>query len=198
MSDFKTYSEALLAQPFDEYNIERILDAFYHCGVPYAFRGDASAEGSFKRAIANEISSAYSLRCHPHDLVVCGSAHLGFSAAPTEKLGKAFDFNTSDIDVAVLLPELFDRWWIELADPRTTLGDCRRRISQHLMNGYINPSIVRDITTIGKRWWKLFHNFPAIGVSKVRGRIYRNAQFMQNYHRLSVTRGRARLQGARG
>ena len=146
---------------------------------------------------SNEISSAYEVRCHPHHVVVCGSAHLGFSAAPNEKFGKPFSFAESDIDVAILLPELFDRWWLELADPRVVLGKRRLDIADHLLDGYINPQFVHDYTATGREWWRLFGEFNAGGSGKVRGRIYRDPQFMQNYHRLSVIRGREKLRGAR-
>ena len=96
--DFKSYKEALRAEPFDEHNVEGILDAYYHAGTPHVFQGDAGAHGLFMRTVANEIGSAYELRCHPHHVVICGSAHLGFSAAPNEKFGKPFSFTESDVD----------------------------------------------------------------------------------------------------
>jgi hypothetical protein len=196
--DFESYKEALLAEPFDEHlNVERILDVYYHSGTPHVFQGDSGAEGHFRRTVANEICSAYGLNCHPHHVVVCGSAHLGFSAAPNENFGRPFSFTESDIDVAILLPELFDRWWLELADPRVALGKNRANIADHLFDGYINPQIVREFTSTGKEWWRLFGRFTAGGFNKVRGRIYRNPQFMQNYHRLSVIRAREKVLGAR-
>lgn len=195
--DFESYSAALIEEPFDERQVESILDAYYHSGTPYVFRGDASLHGQFKRNIANELSSAYTLRCHPHHVVVCGSAHLGFSPTPTEKFGRSFGFEASDIDVAILLPELFDRWWLELAAPNVELGKHKEDIARDLLNGFINPQYARGFTDTGRKWWALFGGFNANGFNKVRGRIYRDPQFMQNYHRLSIIRGREKLQGAR-
>jgi hypothetical protein len=196
--DFDSYRQALLIEPFDEIRVERILDAYFHSETPYVFRQDAGAHGQFKRNVANEICTAFGLKCHPHHVVVCGSAHLGFSAAPNERFGKPFNFAESDIDVAILLPELFDRWWLELVDPRIVLGKHRSDIAEHLLSGFINPHVVRASTATGKRWWQLFHDLDAGGLKRVRGRIYRDPQFMQNYHRLSVIRGRDWLLGARG
>jgi hypothetical protein len=195
--DFESYKEALQAEPFDEHCVECILDTYYHSGNPHVFRGDAVTHGQFKRALANEISSAFGFGCHPHHVVVCGSAHLGFSAAPNEKFGKPFSFTQSDIDVAILLPELFDRWWLELVSPRVSLGVLRPDIAEHLLNGYINPQFVRDFTATGRDWWRLFGEFAAGRFNNVRGRIYRGPHFMQNYHRLSVIRGRDKLRGSR-
>jgi len=196
--DFKSYEDALLAEPFDEItNVEHILDAYYHTGTPHVFQGDDATHGQFKRDLANEIGSAFGVGCHPHHVVVCGSAHLGFSASPHDKFGTPFSFTESDIDVAILLPELFDRWWLELVDPRIMLGKHRSDIAEHVLNGYINPQLVRDLTMTGTDWWRLFGRFTSGRFSKVRGRIYRGPQFMQNYHRLSVLRGRDKLLGAR-
>lgn len=194
--DFKSYSKALLAEPFDELVVEGILDTYYHAGSPFVFRGDAAAQAHFARNVANEIATGFGISCHPHDIVICGSAHLGFSAAPNEKLGKPFNFTDSDIDIAILLPELFDRWWLELAAPKVMLYK-RHLVASHLLNGYINPRLVRDFTRTGKQWWELFRRLKAGGLKRVRGRIYRSPQFMQNYHRLSVVRGREKLLGAK-
>jgi hypothetical protein len=195
--EFDSYRLALQAEPFDELNVERILDAYYHSGTPYVFRENVDAHGQFKRNVANEIVTTFSVPCHPHDVVVCGSAHLGFSAAPNRKFGKLFSNTESDIDVAILLPELFDHWWLELADPRVVLGERRLDIADRLLDGYIDPQFVRDSTTTGRRWWDVFGSLNSGGFKRVRGRIYRGPQFMQNYHRLSVIRGRERLLGSR-
>lgn len=195
--DFRSYRAALLVEPFDEVSVEGILDTFFHSGHPYAFRGDDIALGQFKRTIASEIGSAFSIACHPYHVVICGSAHLGFSAAPSEKFGNPFSFENSDIDVAVLLPELFDRWWLELVDPRVLLGKRRSYVADDLLNGFINPQSVCDLTEIGRTWWQLFGRFTVGNFDRIRGRIYRGPQFMQNYHRLSVIKGREKLRGAR-
>lgn len=195
---FDSYKEALKAEPFDEIaNVECILDSYYHSGTPHVVKGDDSAHGQFRRSLANEISSSFGVGCHPHHVVVCGSAHQGFSASPYEKFGTPFSFDKSDVDVAILLPELFDRWWLELVEPKTVLGKRRADIADHMPDGYINPQLVRGVTETGMNWWRLFGEFTEGRFSKVRGRIYRGPQFMQNYHRLSVLRGREKLLGAR-
>jgi hypothetical protein len=195
---YESYRAALLVEPFDELNVERILDEYYHSGIPYVFQENAGAHGIFTRRIANEISSAYELRCHPRHVVVCGSAHLGFSAAPNDKLGTSFDADTSDIDVAVVHPELFDRWWLELVDPQVQLGHLRAQIADDLFNGLINPQNVHRFTKTGEKWWKLFGGLTHGQLkNRVRGRMYRSDWFMQNYHRLSIVRGREKLRRAR-
>jgi hypothetical protein len=154
--DSDSYTKALLSDKFDDLHVERILDTCFHAGVPHVFRGDAEAHVLFRRGIANEISSTFEVKCHPRQVVVCGSAHLGFSAAPNENLGRPFDFERSDVDVAVILPELFDRWWLELVDWSVALGSRRDQIADNLLNGLINPQGVRGFTKTGEKWWGLF------------------------------------------
>jgi hypothetical protein len=161
--DFESYKKDLLAEQFDEGVVENILDTYYHSGTSHVFQGDAAVEAQFKRSLANKIGGAFKLPCHPRHLVVCGSAHLGFSAAPNEKFGWPFDFTDSDIDVAILLPELFDHWWLELVNPKIVLGERRIEIADDLLNGFISPQFVRDSTITGQRWWELFGTFDAAG-----------------------------------
>ena len=49
---------------------------------------------------------------HPNEIIVVGSAKLGFSIAPTKRY-RPFG-ETSDIDVAIVSPLLFDDVWHEV------------------------------------------------------------------------------------
>jgi hypothetical protein len=44
---------------------------------------------------------------HPNEIIVVGSTKLGFSIAPTKRY-RVFS-ETSDIDVAIISPQLFDK-----------------------------------------------------------------------------------------
>jgi hypothetical protein len=48
---------------------------------------------------------------HPNEIIVVGSTKLGFSIVPAKRY-RAFG-ETSDIDVAIVSPQLFDRVWHE-------------------------------------------------------------------------------------
>ena len=193
---FQEYEKSLVSPLFDGNLVNEILDQYFHGGISHFCNGDSDLHIRFRRDIANSVQSEFEIKCHPLEVVVCGSAHLGFSPSPTEKLGRPFDVEKSDIDVAVLLPELFDRWWYELLEIRAD-DVSRRRIADNLLNGLIDPQTVHQDTEIGKKWWRLFGRMTAVGNNKVRGRIYRSAWFMQNYHRQTVVRGRQLLLGRR-
>jgi len=191
------YEKDLLADPFDEERIEYMLDRYFHSGQSFVFLGaHPELESKFKRYIATEVRNAFDVNCHPLHVFICGSAHLGFSPVP-DKLGNAFNCKGSDIDVAIVSPELFDRWWSELQSKDIVKSE-KQQIAEDLFRGFINPMNVRTTTQTGRKWYDLFGKLKTDGRAKcVRGRAYRSHWFMQNYHRLSIIRAREKLQGAR-
>src|SRR5258708_29662172 len=53
-------------------------------------------------------------KIHPSEVLIVGSAKLGFSIVP-DKRYRPFG-ETSDIDVAICSPELFDMFWKDVFD----------------------------------------------------------------------------------
>jgi hypothetical protein len=110
MMAFPDYKRDLLAEDFDA---NYMLDRYFHTGQSAVFIGASpDAEASFKYSVATTFFGAFGIRIHPFQIVISGSAHLGFSPVPG-KLGKPFDSNTSDIDISIVSPELFDLLWTE-------------------------------------------------------------------------------------
>ena len=193
---YSDYKKDLLADEFGGPLIEYVLDRYYHSGHSAVFTGAVAAvEPKFRRDLANQIASALQVQCHPLQVFFCGSAHLGFSPVPN-KLGKPFNSETSDIDVAVISPEIFDQWRNELL-AADLLDSARARVAENLFWGFINPASVHDATAFGKSWWKLFGDLQTERAKSVRGRIYRSHWFMQNYHRHAIVRCRDVLMGKR-
>ena len=62
--------------------------------------------------IKYEIAKQFNI--HPNEVILTGSAKLGFSLAP-KKLFKKFDEN-SDIDIAIISNIAFEAFWEELLD----------------------------------------------------------------------------------
>jgi hypothetical protein len=190
---YPDYKRDLMAP---EFNVNRVLNRYFHSGQSVVFYGAApETEPAFKSELASHLLDALRIQLHPLQLVVCGSAHLGFSPVP-DKLGKPFDPSKSDIDVAVVSGELFDLWWAELqeGDPVQAVY---RRIAEDLFWGFINPVNVNTVTRIGGKWWDVFGKMQTDRAQAVRGRLYRNYWSMQNYHRHAIEKGRKKLQGAR-
>lgn len=187
---FPDYKRDLLAEDFDA---NYILDRYFHTGQSAVFAGAApDEEANFKYSVARELFGAFRVRVHPFQVIVTGSAHLGFSPVP-EKLGKPFDPARSDIDIALISPELFDIWWTELQsgglDPAV-----REAVSRDLFWGFISPANVRDVSDCGSTWWQLFGGMRTDRAAGVRGRLYRTFWSMQSYHKLAIYYGRQELQ----
>lgn len=176
----------------DEVDINYILDRYFHSGESHAFVGaPPGEEAKLKNEVARALYAAFQIRVHPYQLVICGSAHLGFSPVP-DKFGKPFDPANTDIDLAVVSPELFDQWWTELQtsgldEPTRTV------VSRDLFFGFMNPANIRDVSSCGMKWWQVFGGIKTDRAQGVRGRLYRNFWSMQSYHRLAVVWGRQRL-----
>lgn len=186
---FPEYKKDLLCEDFDVY---AILDRYFHSSESHVFAGsDPGTEARLKAEIVRVLSDKFTARVHPMQLVICGSAHLGFSPVP-EKLGKPFDSRQSDIDIAVVSPDLFEAWWNELQGAGLDRA-LRDTVARDLFWGFINPANVRDATESGKRWWAAFGGLKTDRARGVRGRLYRTFWSMESYHRLAVAGGREEL-----
>ena len=186
---YPDYKRDLLAEEFDA---NRVLDRYFHTGQSAVFSGaQPDAESNFKSQVARACFDVFGLSFHPFELVITGSAHLGFSPVPG-KLGKPFNPASSDIDIAVVSAELFDSWWRELQSGRLE-RDVRETISRDLFWGFINPANVRELSALGGKWWRLFGGLPTDHAKGVRGRLYRTFWSMQSYHKLAIWHGRQEL-----
>ncbi|MFN7934750.1 MAG: hypothetical protein U0R19_15585 [Bryobacteraceae bacterium] len=88
--------------------------------------------------LSAKVSSQYSIR--PEQIRVVGSGQLGFSVVD----GKRYrPFNPdSDIDVAIVSEDLFDRIWFEVLRYDAQAADWieeKRKFRRYLMNGWIRP-----------------------------------------------------------
>jgi hypothetical protein len=186
---FADYKKDLIAEDFD---VNYMLDRYFHSGQSAVFHNaPPDEEVKLTATVARSIFGAFRIRVHPLQIVICGSAHLGFSPVP-DKLGKPFDPKTSEIDVAVISPELFESTWNEL-QTLSLEPAIRATISRELFWGFINPAHIRDISEHGGQWWRAFGSIRTDRAAGVRGRLYRNFWSMQSYHRIAIFQGREKL-----
>lgn len=173
-------------------DINSILDRFFHSGQSAAFVGASpETEARLKNEVATAIFQSFQIRIHPFQLVISGSAHLGFSPVP-DKLGKPFDPMVSDIDFCVILPELFEAWWTELQSSGLD-RPTRDLVSRDLFWGFINPANLQSVSRHGALWWSTFGSLRTDRARGIRGRLFKNFWSMQSYNRLSVVWGRDKL-----
>ena len=156
---FPEYEKAL-TDPFKD--VQAVLDEFFHSGPSACFfKAPPEEEAILKRTVVDALTKnlvdglSLKLELHPMQLVMCGSAHLGFSPSP-EKLGRSFNSKTSDIDLAIIHSELFDLWWSEIREADQESMTQRSTVVENIFYGFIDPQFVKRATEIGRIWWDTF------------------------------------------
>ena len=98
-----------------ELNEQEMVQRYITHGSSFVFDEDDGKYFKLKKIIADK----FELR--PEEVIMVGSAKLGFSIAPS-KLWKSFD-DESDIDMVIVSEEIFDKFWIDLYDFNLELID---------------------------------------------------------------------------
>jgi hypothetical protein len=130
-------------------------------------------------------------KIHPPQVVMVGSGKLGFSIAHPKRY-RSFG-ETSDLDIAIVAPNLFDRVWEEVFKARGNLGywPGETVFSSYLARGWIRPDKLPParVFEIANDWWKFFDSLAAsgsFGRYKIRGGLYRDWAFLKGYQNVAV------------
>lgn len=134
------------------------------------------------------------------EVIVVGSAKLGFSIAEKPVLGRQplpryreFDPIHSDIDLAIVSQKLFYDIWRDLSvySHRQVPFPWDTPLSKYLVLGWLRPdkfpATQRPLNC--QRWWELFNELsvsPLFGRRKVRGGLYFNRDFLSQYQQRAV------------
>lgn len=129
------------------------------------------------------------------EIVVVGSAKLGFSIAEKVVTGKQslpryreFDPVNSDIDLAIVSQKLFYDIWRDLSvySHRHTPFPWDSPLAKYLVLGWLRPdkfpSNQRPLNC--QLWWEIFNDMSIsqfFGRRKVRGGLYFNKDFLSQY-----------------
>ena len=133
---------------------------------------------------------AIKFELHVNRVIVVGSAKLGYSVSPRKGL-KPFD-DQSDVDVAIVSPALFERYWLEMYRAQRSmvdwpeLGDARK----YLFRGWIRPDKL-PLQQVRNDWFDFFASLQsAEGCSPypVRGGLYYNDEFLEYYQEIGVAK----------
>lgn len=139
--------------------------------------------------IKYEIAKQFNI--HPNEVILTGSAKLGFSLAP-KKLFKKFDEN-SDIDIAIISNIAFEAFWEELLDfninikNRNEQEEKNYRIFQdYFFRGWIRPDKFPFEYSRKKEWFDFFNSLTnkiyQYGEHKIAAGIYKNFATFELYN----------------
>ncbi len=154
-------------------------------GEAFVFEDDRSRYVDFKIEIAEQF------HIHPSEVVLVGSAKLGFSIAPKKRYQSFGD--KSDIDVAIICPPLFEQIWQEVLEYWNNDNPWSQEASfkDYLFRGWIRPDKLppADRFEVRKRWWNFFGNLTRTrkyGNYSVTGALYKSWHFFETYQRISI------------
>ncbi len=124
---------------------------------------------------------------HPNEVLVVGSAKLGFSIVPNKRF-RPFRRDKSDIDVALVSSKLFDQVSEDIFSYKQEAGDWRKygEFADHLFQGWIRPDKFprSQVFGFGNEWWDFFLRITGnrkYGDYKIRGALYKSYFFIENY-----------------
>jgi predicted nucleotidyltransferase len=126
------------------------------------------------------------------EVIVVGSAKLGFSIKDT-KLYTPFDENESDIDVAVISSDAFDKIWREVHryTKTGTFFPKKDEFQNYLYDGWIRPDKMPpdDIFKFANEWRLFFRSLTKsgdYGGIKIAAGLYKSWYYLENYQQKSL------------
>ena len=135
--------------------------------------------------LRSEVADHFGL--HPNEVLVVGSAKLGFSIVPKKRF-RPFRKNKSDIDVALVSSKLFDQVSEEIFSYKQEAGDWPKyeEFADYLFQGWIRPDMLPQspVFPFGKKWWDFFLGLTGsrrYGDCKISGALYKSYFFIENY-----------------
>lgn len=177
-------------------NTSELVTTFLFQGIPFVFLRHPDSWDQLRSSLAS------ALDCADDDVLVVGSAKLGYSLAP-HKYGQPFT-DESDIDVVIISRRLYEAVWLSVLrwhyTRRYRLPPADRKWDKARRNdfywGYLNPvgfqyrglsspRELRKAKKISTQWFNAFQQlgrFPAFAERKVSGRLYCSRDHALSYH----------------
>ena len=120
-----------------------------------------------------------------------GSAKLGFSIAFNKRYRVFCD--SSDIDMVLLSPSLFDKIWKEVYsyESQKNFWPESSEFKEYLFKGWIRPDKLpkSDIFTLGNEWFEFFRGLTSsgrYGRFNIRAGLYKDWHFLEGYQSICV------------
>ena len=148
-------------------------------------------------SLRSEVAKKF--RVHPNDVLVVGSAKLGFSIAPHKRYRHFGD--ESDIDVVIVKSELFDDVWhsVYKAWMSKVYWPDEFNFQKYLFRGWIRPDYfpATPSVKIAKDWWEYFRSLTysrSYGPYKLSGAIYKSWDYVEQYQMGAITQCKESLE----
>ncbi len=137
-------------------------------------------------SLKEDISDEFNV--NPHNVIMVGSAKLGFSISP-QKLWQHFNEN-SDIDIVIISEDLFKSFWKTLFLFNNNISRSEdddkqfNSFKDYFFKGWIRPDKF-NFNFNGKQKW--FEYFQKMAIKyklerKLRVALYINFEFFEKYH----------------
>lgn len=198
------FKELLVTRP-----LENIVAEYVFSGIPFVFRNQPDSLDALRQHLSE------ALRFTPKNILVVGSAKIGFSLNP-DRFPRQF-LASSDIDVLVVDTRLFDKIWTTVLKwhyPRkgSPLGGqdapWMRNMRKSIYWGAIMPNniryvglslpeVLRPIRDLSTAWFDAFQSlslYPEFSARQVSGLLYRSWEHARLYHVEALRRIKVQLQ----
>lgn len=158
-----------------------IVDRYYYSGTGVILTSTQEAE--LRRKISDHF------RISIRDVLIVGSAKLGFTVTNKPARPRLSPFSdTSDIDVALISPSLFVRYWEDTFAYWLDKDDWNHagKFRNYMFRGWLRPDKLPaspDFPRSGE-WFEFFRSLQAsgrYGGYKIAAGIYFNEMFWENY-----------------
>lgn len=163
----------------DNHSAEDTVQRYFFYGMPFVFRNDENKFIELKKDIAKWF------KIDPSDVYMVGSSKLGFSLSPQKNYRDWTE--DSDIDIAIINDDLFDRYWNILYREPVTLvprfekdDENFKSFLSYFFIGWLRPDLMPDIEK--HEWFTFFSTLHGKYGYKITAGIYRKKDFFKTYH----------------
>lgn len=160
---------------------QQLLDRYYYTGPAAMIAADQVAE------LRRRIAANYVVPMR--DVIVVGSAKLGFTVSPKPDRPIFSEFGeSSDIDLAIVSGPLYEKYWKIAYRYWQDGGDWSKleRFRKYMFRGWFRP----DLLPIGedypeqREWWEFLlalQSTGEFGPYKIRVGVYHDEEFWESY-----------------
>ncbi|WP_107666759.1 hypothetical protein [Cyanothece sp. BG0011] len=157
-------------------------------GIPYIFTDNQDEYYEFRKRISQHFNINF------YEIYITGSAKLGFSPFKQKK----FDYN-SDIDVAIISPQLYEKMLEPIYDYQMELRKARKSITvreldqyhsflEYTAIGWIRPDklpLSFDVGILKQSWFDFFKSISygksEVGNYKVSAGVFKSYSYFERY-----------------